>query len=657
MAENRLEQASGTQNGIGLIALVQAGAPVESAATRAKVRRVTRALERDKHVADVVDFYTTQDRAFVSKDGNSTYVGAVFKNADDAELEDAAADLRDELDKQRGVIVGGSLLVGQTVGEIVGEDLAKAEQLAFPILFIVSLFVFRSLVAAFLPLLVGVITIFATFLTIRVINGLVTDVSVFALNMVIALGLGLAIDYSLFIVSRYREEVARAGYGRDAITRTLQTAGRTVIFSALTVAAALASLLVFPQSIIYSLGLGGAACSLAAVVVSLVVLPSVLTLLGPRIETGSLARFGLKRPGAGEETRGFWYRLSRLVMRRPVPVALATMALLIALGLPFLRIAFTGVDATVLPKDTAVRAVDLALQRDFPSNQGRRITLAIEAPASTRADVERYAESLRGLPAVAAVQPPEARGKKLWELGVVPRFSELDERTLAIVDQVRERAAPFPVSVSGTAAAFIDEKASIRDHLPLALALLAITTIVILFILTGSLVLPIKSLIINLLTVSSAFGLLVLIFQDGRFETLLAYDSQGGIQLSQPLLLFAIAFGLSTDYAVFLLTRIKEARDNEGVSEEEAVAIGLERTGRIVTAAALLFCIAVGAFATSRIVFAKQLGIGTAFAVLVDATIVRALLVPSLMAMLGRRNWWAPRPLRRLHDRIGLSED
>jgi uncharacterized membrane protein YdfJ with MMPL/SSD domain len=238
---------------------------------------------------------------------------------------------------------------------------------------------------------------------------------------------------------------------------------------------------------------------------------------------------------------------------------------------------------------------------------------------------------------------------------VVPRFPDIDQRTLDLVERIRERDAPFPVAATGSSAAFIDEKASIADHLPLGLAVIALITVIILFALTGSIVLPLKSLVMNLLTVSAAFGLLVLVFQDGRFEDLLGYTRPGGIELTQPLLLFALAFGLSTDYAVFLLTRIKEARDS-GNSEEEAVAIGLERTGRIVSAAALLFCIAIGAFATSQIIFIKEVGIGTAFAVIVDATIVRALLVPSLMAMLGRRNWWAPGPLRRLHNRIGISE-
>ncbi len=656
IAKEDLEEASGIQGGVGLIALVRTTEGVRTPAGRAKVERVVRTIRKEPEVARVLSLFNTRDEAFLSKDRKSTYVAAVFKVADNEVTDKAVEDLQVELEKQPGVVVGGEALTGPTVGDTVGEDLGKAERLAFPILFVISLFVFRGVVAALLPLLVGILTIFGTFLALRLITETVYDVSVFALNMVIALGLGLAIDYSLFIVSRYREEVIRSGYGPEAIRRTLETAGRTIIFSALTVAAALASLLVFPQSFVRSMGIGGAVCSLIALGIALTVLPAILRLLGPRINAGSTKRWRetSERVARGE-SKGFWYRLSHVVMRRPATVALASAALLIAVGLPFLRIDFTGIDARVLPESTSVRKVDTALQTQFPSNQGRRINVAVEAPGTAARDVQRYATDLRRLPNVASVERPIKPGADLWQVDVVPRHSDLDERTIDVVKRIRDASAPFPVAVTGPTAEFIDQKASLGDHLPFGLALLAVITLIILFALTGSVILPLKSLLMNLLTVSAAFGLLVLIFQDGRLEGLLSYDSQGGIELTQPLLLFALAFGLSTDYAVFLLTRIKEARD-AGESEEESVAIGIERTGRIVTSAALLFCIAIGAFATSQIIFIKQIGVGTAFAVIVDATIVRALLVPSLMAMLGRRNWWAPGPLRLLHNRFGISE-
>jgi RND superfamily putative drug exporter len=265
------------------------------------------------------------------------------------------------------------------------------------------------------------------------------------------------------------------------------------------------------------------------------------------------------------------------------------------------------------------------------------------------------AARLRALPDVASVGAPTAAGRSLTRLNVVQRGPDLDQRSQDLVRRIRAMPAPAEVTVTGRTAQFVDLKASLGDHMPLALGLLAVTTVVVLFLMTGSVILPVKALVMNVLTLSAAFGLLVLIFQDGRLQGVLGYTSQGALDTSQPVVLFAIAFGLSTDYGVFLLSRIKEARDS-GVPDREAVAIGLERTGRIVTAAALLFCVAIGAFATSRIIFIKEVGVGTALAVLIDATIVRALLVPSLMELLGRWNWWAPRPLRRLHRRFGLSE-
>jgi uncharacterized membrane protein YdfJ with MMPL/SSD domain len=298
--------------------------------------------------------------------------------------------------------------------------------------------------------------------------------------------------------------------------------------------------------------------------------------------------------------------------------------------------------------------VEDALRTQFPPNATTPVYAVVNAPATARAEVEAYASELGALPGAAAVAAPQASGA-VWRVDVTPRGTELSDSAEQLVRDVRAVDAPFPVDVGGGTARFEDQLSSLRGSLPVALGLLAVTTLVILFVMTGSVVLPAKALVMNLLTLSAAFGLLVLIFQDGRLEGLLAYDSQGALESTQPILLFAVAFGLSTDYGVFLLTRIKEARDG-GVPDREAVAVGLERTGRVVTFAALLFCVAIGAFATSKIVFIKELGVGTALAVLIDAFLVRALLVPSLMALLGRWNWWAPRPLARLHARLGLTE-
>jgi RND superfamily putative drug exporter len=492
-----------------------------------------------------------------------------------------------------------------------------------------------------------------TFLGLTIASGPI-DISVFALNLVTGLGLGLAIDYSLFIVSRYREELAAHGPGVTALRNTLNTAGRTVLFSSLTVAAALASLLVFPQKFLYSMGLGGVLVALSAAAVALIVLPAVLALLGNRIN--SLAPRRLRRAVDADvrsTESGFWYRLAHLIMRRPGRIALASATLMIVLGLPFLRVEFTSVDARVLPANSEVRKVSDALDRDFPP---RRTTPAyVVAETTSRAELDDYRARIERLPGAEAVSPPRPLGRDVSRIDIVSRGGELADGSQQLVRDVRGLDPAFGTLVGGRTAEFMDQRQSIGAHLPVALAIVAIATFVVLFLMTGSVVLPLKAILMNVLTLSAAFGLLVLIFQDGRLEGVLDYQSLGALDLTQPVVLFAVAFGLSTDYGVFLLGRIKEARDR-GAPDREAVAIGLERTGRIVTAAALLFCIAIGAFATSQIIFIKQVGLGTAFAVLLDATIIRALLVPSLMEMLGKWNWWAPRPLRRLHERFGLSE-
>ena len=577
-----------------------------------------------------------------SRDGRSAYLLAWTRTGTDDEV------VTERLERALGpeVTLGGLAVAAPQVGTQVSEDLARAELLAFPLLFLFSLFVFRGVVAALLPLGVGMLTVLGAFLIMRGVDT-VLPMSIYALNLIVGLGLGLAIDYSLFIVSRFREELERQPDTSAALRRTLATAGRTVLFSSVTVAAALASLTVFPQRFLYSMGIGGAAVALMAALVSLTVLPALLAVLGPRVNALGLKRW---RTTAAE---GFWYRLSHWVMRRATPVAIATSVLLIAMGIPFLRVEFTGVDASVLPKDASGRIVDDALKRDFPPVPSGAVFVAVRG--GERAAVEDYARRLAEIDGVAVVAPVGDPVGGLWRIDVIPEGAVLGGTAKDVVRAVRDVRAPFERRVGGQTAAFVDLQSSLAERLPIALAILCVTTLILLFLMTGSVVLPVKALIMNLLTLTAAFGLLVLIFQDGRFESLLDYTTQGALESTQPILLFAVAFGLSTDYGVFLLTRIKEAHDG-GLSNTEAVAVGLQRTGRIVTFAALLFSIALGAFATSQIIFIKELGVGTVLAVLIDATIVRALLVPSLMKLLGEWNWWAPRPLARLHARLGISE-
>ena len=619
VAAERLDDLTGRDRSPGVIVLVRGESP------RDRLPALEAEIRDESRVASV-------RRGPLSRDGRATYLAVVLKAGDDGD--DVAQRLQERLEDEPGVSVGGERLAGPTIGDQVEEDLARAEMLAFPILFLLSLWVFRGLVAALLPLFIGVLTIFGTFLSLRLVNE-ATPLSVFALNLAIAMGLGLSIDYALFVVSRFREELTR-GDRAEALRRTMATAGRTVVFSAVTVAVALLALTVFPQRFLSSMGVSGAFAALIAGAVTVTALPALLMLVGGRVA----------RP---MPEHGFWYRWSRGVMRRPGLVAAATAGALLVAGLPVLGIQFTGVDATTLPKDSPVRQVDTALRTEFPPAPTSPIVVSVEDDR----DAQAFAQRLGRLDNVQSVGEPQPIGP-LNVIEVGPEQRALDERSLDLVRSIRDEGGEG-VAVSGESAAFVDQQQALVAHLPVALGILAFTTLSILFLMTGSVVLPIKALVMNLLSLSAAFGLLVLIFQDGRLEGLLDYTSQGALESTQPVLLFAVAFALSTDYGVFLLTRIKEARDN-GAPNDEAVALGLQRTGRIVTAAALLLSVALAAFATSEIIFIKQVGLGTVFAVLIDATIIRALLVPSLMKLLGEWNWWAPAPLRRLHRRIGVAE-
>jgi uncharacterized membrane protein YdfJ with MMPL/SSD domain len=646
-AADRLEQAGYRETGV--VVLVD-DVDVDSAAGRERIEGLTERIRSDEDVAAVASFYTTGSRDFVSRDGGSTYLAVQLSPTDDDEIQDAGERISAALEDEPGVEVGGGAVAQQQANEQVEQDLRTAELYAFPILFLLSVLFFRSLVAAALPLLVGGLTIVGTMLMLSVASGL-GSISIFALNLVIGLGLGLAIDYSLFIVSRYREEIAKTGPGLEAMRRTMATAGRTVLFSSLTVAGALASLLVFPQRFLYSMGIGGSLVALIAAAVALIVLPAILSLLGTRVNalTPAFLRGRAERDARPAE-RGFWHRLSRLVMRFPGRIAIASAAFLIALGIPFFSIQFTSVDAQVLPGSASANHVDDALRADFPPFRDTPIQLAVSGGPE---QAERVARDAERLPGVAEVRPPlelEGGNSAVEVVSSNPPLSEASEDLVADL-----RALEGDALTAGVTAGFVDLKHSLADHLPLMLAIVVAVTLVVLFAFTGSVVLPVKQILMNLLGLSAVFGILVLIFQDGRLEGLLGYTSQGALEATQPLFLFVVAFGLSTDYGVFLLSRIKEAHDG-GATDTDAVAIGLERVGRIATAAAVLFAVAIGAFVTSEMIFIKQLGLGTALAVLIDATIIRALLVPSLMEMLGKWNWWAPKPLRRIHARLGFSE-
>jgi uncharacterized membrane protein YdfJ with MMPL/SSD domain len=609
-----LSRTSGVLPGPSLVVIAK---PKEAAVAAAR-------LQREPYVALV------RPRAAVSRDGKLVLVTAWFKSYGTTDAPNVS-----DLARSLPGIVGGVSLANDQVGKQSERDLLRAELIAFPLLLLLALWVFRGLVAALLPVAAGLIVLFTTLALLRLVNDM-TPISVFALNLVTGAAIGLAIDYSLLLVSRYREELARHGPGAAALRATLTTAGRTVAFSAVTVAAAFASLVVFPLAFLRSMAIGGMIVAPLAGLVALALLPALFALLGERVNALAPRRWQRAAERAARpDEHGGWYRFAHWVMRRPLWVAVGSSMLLVALGLPFLGVRFIGVDATVLPPSSSARQAEDVLRAKFEPGLDSPLHLAVRS-----LDV---VPQIGRLPNVLAVARPQRLGPQLWAVDVIPRTPAMSEATRGLVREVRKLPG---VQASGKTAWYLDTAASLKRHLPYALALLAVTTFVLLFIVTQSVVLPLKALLMNLLGLSAAFGVLVLIFQDGRLEGLLGYQSQGALELTQPVLLFAIAFGLATDYGVFLLSRIKEAHD-AGLPNREAVALGLERTGRVVTAAALLFCVAVGAFATSGILIVKELGIGIALAVAIDASLVRALLVPSLMALLGDWNWWVPSSFRR----------
>ena len=653
LALGRLESAAGIRADGGIVALVRIDQGIDSPSGRTEVAKVEGILSAEPDIDRITSYNQTQDPSMLASDGKSTIVTGYWKRVSDQEAVNAATRLADQLKGDPNVKLGGFAAINHQLNLLITGDLARAEEIAFPILFLLSFWVFRSLIAALLPPLVGGVVILGSFLVLRGVAE-THAVSIFALNLATGMGLGLAIDYSLFMVSRFREEMANGLAPELAIRVTLRTAGRTVMFSALTIAAAAASLTVFKINFLWSMGVAGVIVALTACVIALTMLPAVLRLLGTRVNWLAPKRWQ-QQVSAEAGTSGFWYGFSHFVMRRPITLAALSAAFLIALGLPFAGIKFNSVDQTALPVSSDARVVQQTLVRDYGAPSGARLTIVVEAPTSDGGQVQSFAKSLGSLSGVSQITAPQPVGADTWQFHVLTNYGNFDPGAEQLVRNIRSTPAPFTVLVSGQAAAFVDLQASLASQLPLAVAIVAVATVVLLFLMTGSVVLPIKAVVMNLLTLSAAFGVLVLIFQDGRLENLLRYTSQGALESTQPVLLFAIVFGLSTDYGVFLLTRIKEAHD-AGVPNKEAVAMGLQRTGRIITAAALLFCVAIGAFATSQIIFIKELGIGIAAGVLVDATVVRAFLVPSLMALLGRWNWWAPRPLRWLYNRAGLSE-
>jgi uncharacterized membrane protein YdfJ with MMPL/SSD domain len=610
-----------------------------------KIRRIEKILEADREVGKIRSALDA-GLNLVSRDQTLTYITVQFHAGTEREHVEAAEHLAAKLEHIPGVKLSGTDLVTSQASKIISEDARHAELIALPILFLLVLWFFRGLIAAALPLILGGSAIALTSAGLRLASEFFS-ISALVLIVVTSLGIGLAIDYSLLIVSRFREELHQTSDITEALERTMSSAGRTVLFSSLTVIAAFLSLLVLPQPFFYSMGLGGGLVTGVVCLAALIVLPALLALLGTRVN--SFAPAWLQRSGqlvSKPVLTGRWYRFAMLVMRRPALVAIAAAALLIALGLPALGMKLTMPSVSTMPSSTSVRQVGDKLSADFKVDPNR--TNEVVTVGATPKQDAQFRHQMAQLSGVSMVAPREHLGGRTDVLYVTSRQNATSNSAQTVVRQIRAMPHPFQTKVTGPSAGFIDLKSSLNSHLLLGALLVALTTCLTIFLMTGSVVLPPKTLLMNTLTAGASMGVLVLIFQNGFLSGLLGYPKAGSIEITQPVVLIAIVFGVSTDYGVFLIDRIREMHD-AGASNEQSVALGLERTGRITTTAALLLCVAIGSLVTSRIVAAREIALGLSVAVLLDATVVRALLVPALMRILDERNWWAPAPLRRLH--------
>jgi RND superfamily putative drug exporter len=640
-------------------------------------------------VESVTSVFNTGNDAMVSFDRSQTFA-VISMNGDVDENSEALPSIESALRASSvPVEIGGFVPTFDSVNDQVESDLRRAELLAFPIVAVLLIIVFGSLVASLLPLLIGGLSILTTFVVLRLVAQF-TDVSIFSVNLVTMLGLGLAIDYSLLIVNRYREELGKGLESGPAIVVTVATAGKAVAFSGIAVAVSLLGLLFFPQMVLRSFALGGALVVLLAMVWALTVLPALLAILGPRVNALSLRRAWIEG-----NSSTFWSRIANWVMNRPILVALAVAAVLIGLGLPFLRVQLTTPDPRILSESEEPRQVFELLRNGsrFPAYETTPANVLVDTPGSALAPenvgaLHDYVAAVEAIPGIQRVdsivsidpamgredyqalysQPPDRLDPSLAPIvdrfveddvtlvSAVLAFDPLSDEARDVAEEIRRIQPPGDLRalVGGESASFLDSRDAIWGRLPAALAFIAIVTFGALFLAFGSVVVPIKAIIMNVLSLGAAYGVLVLVFQDGNLEGLLRFKSMGAIDLNTPIIMFAVIFGLSMDYEVFLLSRIKEEYDACG-DNRTSVARGLERTGRIITSAALLLAVVIGAFATSEIIFIKQLGVGMALALVIDATIVRALLVPAAMRLMGGLNWWAPGPLQRIWLRLGMG--
>ncbi|MBV2154798.1 MMPL family transporter [Kitasatospora sp. SUK 42] len=632
---------------------------VEDPGFATKVRAAVDAVPRED-LTRLDSYWSTGNSSdFISKDGHSTYVALQFKASDDQDRVKALQKIEDRFKvPDLDVSFGGVTAMTEQVNALTGKDIGRAEMLSVPLLLLLLVLIFRSAIAALLPLATGTVVALGSFTVLRVITYFV-QISSSVINVITILGLGLAIDYALFMVSRFREELASGTPLDLAVQRTTASAGRTVAFSGLAVAISFASLTLFPSRFLSSMGYAAVSVVAFAVLSSLTVLPALLRIIGHRVNSGRIPMpWGRGQATARPETEGRWYRTAKLVMRRPALITAGAVALLLALGTPFLGVNWARPGDWVLPSSSDARVVTRQLGTEFNHDPNKVVTAVVEfggAADAAKPALDAYAQRLDAVPgvsdaAVTATQDNTARITMRYAMD--PMSSEAN----TMVHDLRAQTPPDGAEAlfTGMPASRVDIVNMIGTRLPWMALFVAVISSLVLFLAFGSVTIPLKSVVLNLLSLTAAFGAIKWIFQDGHLHGLLGFTPIGAIDANFPVLIVAIAFGLAMDYEVFLLSRIKESHDR-GASHEESIAIGLQRTGGIITSAALLLIVVVCGFLTSSIAFMQMIGVGLVIAIAVDATLVRAIMVPATMRLLGRWAWWAPRPLAALWQRFNLS--
>jgi RND superfamily putative drug exporter len=627
-----------------VIALESSAGSVDAEATVAAANSLEAELRAESSAENVISYWSAgRNPAFKSTDGTAAYI-FIYLNSDDfTEIDSLGGYYQDKYEgkyQDQTIRVSGGAVFANAINGRIQNDLKISEAISIPITFILLVLVFGALVASAMPLIIGVTAILGTFFGLYLLT-LVTEVSVFALNLTTGLGLGLGIDYALLIVNRFREELRRGISREEAIVTTMKSAGKTVFYSGLTVVLTLISLAFFPMNFLKSMGYAGATVVSLAVVGALIPLPALLMMLGEQVNKGVVRKGGLV-----PKEDGRWAQLSRFVMRRPVPVVAFSLLVLGVMIAPLTNAKFSQVDMRVLPASDPAYQASAFIQEKFPGEESNPIEIVFPNGGADLEEVNAYATEIGQLSEIVRVSPPEVKGEAVRLVAIhsmAPRTPEAE----ALIREIREIDSSLEVLVGGIAADYTDTQEGIAETLSWVLLWVTITVLILLFLFTGSVLLPIKAILLNYISLAATMGVLTWVFIDGNLNFLTGdFIITGALDTSTVVLVAIVAFGLSMDYELFLLSRIKEEHDS-GRSNIDSVALGLQKSARIITAAAMILAVVFAAFIISGVTSIKSMGFGIAFAILLDATLIRAFLVPGLMRLFGDWNWWAPKSLQR----------